>query len=68
MIRLNVNEEDNLNTLSHRATMLIKMDHQDDPSHPDVAMMGPDLGLSFSDKIFNDHKAELDLLRRGDKL
>ena len=61
MIRVNLNEEDQMNFAYHSASIMIKMDPPEAEGNH-----GPDLGLSLSERALVKNKDEIDVFKKGD--
>ena len=63
VIRVNLNEEDQLNFAYHAATILVKME----PGEME-GTSSADLGLSISERVLKMYKSEIDSLEKGDEV
>jgi hypothetical protein len=63
VIRVSLSEEDSLNFAYHSASIMIKMEPEDQEG-----LHGADLGLSLSERVLSDYKWVIDNLHRGDHI
>lgn len=63
VIRVSLSEEDSLNFAYHSASIMIKMEPEDQEG-----LHGADLGLSLSERVLTDYKYVIDNLHRGDHI
>ena len=63
IIRVSLNEEDNINFAYHSSSIMLKMEPGDQDSSS-----GADLGLSLSERVLTEYKDVIDSLHRGDHI